>query len=161
VPDRGPGHLSEDVRHGVVRGHVVVTVGILRSRLAALPLKGDSEVTRRVLAQQDGPTVLVGHPYAGDIVSEAGTGPAVSALVYITAFAPDKGGSAPGLAVRPHHLGHLNAAGGQVAGQPGTVTAGALHPTFASSPCARIQPAQAWYPAASAGKAWVPSTRPT
>jgi hypothetical protein len=35
---------------------------------------------------------------------------------------------AAGLPVRPHHLGHLNPAGGQVAGQPGTVAAGALHP---------------------------------
>jgi hypothetical protein len=35
---------------------------------------------------------------------------------------------AAGLAVRPHHLGHLHATGGQVAGQPGAVTAGALHP---------------------------------
>ncbi len=34
VPDRGPGHPSEDVRRGVVRGHVIVTVGVLRSPLA-------------------------------------------------------------------------------------------------------------------------------
>jgi pimeloyl-ACP methyl ester carboxylesterase len=58
-----------------------------------LSLDGDAEVTRRVLDQQDGPTVLVGHSYGGAVISEAGTHPAVSALVYIAAFAPDKGES--------------------------------------------------------------------
>ncbi|WP_271899656.1 alpha/beta fold hydrolase [Candidatus Phyllobacterium onerii] len=46
---------------------------------------------QRVLAQQDGPTVLVGHSFAGMIVSEAGVHPNVSALVYIAARAPDAG----------------------------------------------------------------------
>jgi pimeloyl-ACP methyl ester carboxylesterase len=58
-----------------------------------LSLDGDAEVTGRVLEQQDGPTVLVGHSYGGAVISEAGTHPVVSALVYITAFAPDKGES--------------------------------------------------------------------
>jgi pimeloyl-ACP methyl ester carboxylesterase len=47
--------------------------------------------TRRVLAQQDGPTVLVGHSWGGTVVSEAGTDPKVSALVYVAARAPDAG----------------------------------------------------------------------
>ncbi|GEP05459.1 alpha/beta fold hydrolase [Methylobacterium oxalidis] len=47
--------------------------------------------TRRVLARQEGPTVLVGHSFAGMIVSEAGTDPNVSALVYVAARAPDAG----------------------------------------------------------------------
>ncbi len=47
--------------------------------------------TRQVLARQDGPTVLVGHSFAGMIVSEAGVDPNVSALVYVAARAPDAG----------------------------------------------------------------------
>jgi pimeloyl-ACP methyl ester carboxylesterase len=47
--------------------------------------------TRRVLAEQDGPTVLVGHSFAGVIVTETGVDPKVSALVYIAARAPDAG----------------------------------------------------------------------
>ncbi len=46
---------------------------------------------RRVLARQDGPTVLVGHSFAGMIVTEAGVDPIVSALVYVAARAPDAG----------------------------------------------------------------------
>ncbi len=45
----------------------------------------------RVLARQDGPTVLVGHSFAGMIVTEAGVHPNVSALVYVAARAPDAG----------------------------------------------------------------------
>jgi pimeloyl-ACP methyl ester carboxylesterase len=47
--------------------------------------------TRRVLAQQDGPTVLVAHSWAGTVPSEVGTDPKVSALVYVAARAPDAG----------------------------------------------------------------------
>jgi pimeloyl-ACP methyl ester carboxylesterase len=46
---------------------------------------------QRVLARQDGPTVLVGHSFSGMIVTEAGTHPNVSALVYVAARAPDAG----------------------------------------------------------------------
>ena len=45
--------------------------------------------TRRVLARQDGPTVLVGHSFSGMIVTEVGVDPKVSALVYVAARAPD------------------------------------------------------------------------
>ncbi len=47
--------------------------------------------TRRALALQDGPTVLVGHSWSGTLVSEAGTDPKVTALVYVAARAPDAG----------------------------------------------------------------------
>src|SRR3984957_7803076 len=47
--------------------------------------------TERVLARQDGPTVLVGHSFSGMIVTEAGMHPNVSALVYVAARAPDAG----------------------------------------------------------------------
>lgn len=51
----------------------------------------DVEAVRRVLALQDGPTVLVAHSYGGMVISETGTDPKVSALVYIAARAPDAG----------------------------------------------------------------------
>jgi pimeloyl-ACP methyl ester carboxylesterase len=54
-------------------------------------LAEDVAATRRVLALQDGPTVLVGHSFAGTIISEAGNDPKVSALVYVAARAPDAG----------------------------------------------------------------------
>jgi pimeloyl-ACP methyl ester carboxylesterase len=47
--------------------------------------------TERVLARQDGPTVLVGHSFSGMIVTDAGVHPNVSALVYVAARAPDAG----------------------------------------------------------------------
>jgi pimeloyl-ACP methyl ester carboxylesterase len=49
------------------------------------------EATRRALAMQQGPTVLVGHSFAGMIISEAGIDPKISALVYVAARAPDAG----------------------------------------------------------------------
>jgi pimeloyl-ACP methyl ester carboxylesterase len=54
-----------------------------------LSLAEDAAATRRVLALQDGPTVLVGHSFAGTIISEVGVDPIVSALVYVAARAPD------------------------------------------------------------------------
>jgi pimeloyl-ACP methyl ester carboxylesterase len=55
---------------------------------------------QRVLARQDGPTVLVGHSFSGMIVTEAGTHPNVSALVYVAARAPDAGEDYAALAKR-------------------------------------------------------------
>ncbi|GAA1568246.1 alpha/beta hydrolase [Dactylosporangium maewongense] len=66
-----------------------------------LSLHGDAEATRLILDQQDGPTVLVGHSYGGAVISEAGTHPNVAALVYIAAFAPDKGESVNTLIADP------------------------------------------------------------
>lgn len=56
-------------------------------------LEGDAAVTRQVLDSQDGPAVLVGHSYGGAVITEAGRHEKVAALVYIAAFAPDKGES--------------------------------------------------------------------
>ena len=64
-------------------------------------LKDDVAVTKRAIAQQDGPVVLVGHSYGGVVVSEAGTDQKVKALVYIAAFAPDKGESVSSLIANP------------------------------------------------------------
>jgi len=58
-----------------------------------LSLDGDVTATRWVIDAQDGPVVLVGHSYGGAVITEAGTHPNVAALVYIAAFAPDKGES--------------------------------------------------------------------
>lgn len=54
-------------------------------------LKDAVDATQRVLAMQDGPTVLVAHSFGGMIATEAGVDPKVSALVYIAARAPDAG----------------------------------------------------------------------
>jgi pimeloyl-ACP methyl ester carboxylesterase len=56
--------------------------------------------TRKVLTRQDGPTVLVGHSFAGMIVTEAGVDPKVSAVVYIAARAPDAGEDYSALAAK-------------------------------------------------------------
>src|SRR6266850_923572 len=58
-----------------------------------ISLEDDVAVTKRILAAQDGPTILVGHSYGGAVITEAGNHPKVAGLVYITAFAPDKGES--------------------------------------------------------------------
>jgi pimeloyl-ACP methyl ester carboxylesterase len=66
-----------------------------------LSLADDVAVTKRVIASADGPVILVGHSYGGAVVSEAGTDPKVKGLVYITAFAPDKGESVSSLIANP------------------------------------------------------------
>ncbi|MFD9740391.1 alpha/beta fold hydrolase [Umezawaea sp. NPDC059074] len=66
-----------------------------------LSLEGDAAATRQVLDRQDGPSVLVGHSYGGAVISEAGTHEGVAALVYIAAFAPDKGESVNTLIADP------------------------------------------------------------
>jgi pimeloyl-ACP methyl ester carboxylesterase len=75
------------------------TVAIVQN--PTFSLEGDATATRQILDQQDGPTVLVGHSYGGAVISEAGTHPAVSALVYVAAFAPDKGESVNTLIADP------------------------------------------------------------
>ena len=64
-------------------------------------LADDVAFTKRAIAQQDGPVVLVGHSYGGVVVSEAGTDPKVESLVYIAAFAPDQGESVQSLIANP------------------------------------------------------------
>jgi pimeloyl-ACP methyl ester carboxylesterase len=64
-------------------------------------LEGDVEATQRILDELDGDVVLVGHSYGGVVITEAGTHPSVSALVYVAAFAPDKGESVNSLIADP------------------------------------------------------------
>ncbi len=66
-----------------------------------ISLEDDVAVTKRILAAQDGPTILVGHSYGGAVITEAGSDPKVAGLVYITAFAPDKGESVASLIENP------------------------------------------------------------
>jgi pimeloyl-ACP methyl ester carboxylesterase len=63
-------------------------------------LADDVAATRRILALQDGPTILVGHSWAGTVISEAGVDPKVSALVYVAARAPDAGEDFTALAAK-------------------------------------------------------------
>ncbi|MFC9474583.1 alpha/beta hydrolase [Nocardia sp. NPDC055002] len=56
-------------------------------------LADDAERTRKMVAQIDGPVLLVGHSYGGAVITEAGDLPNVAGLVYIAAFAPDAGES--------------------------------------------------------------------
>src|SRR2546429_9286476 len=64
-------------------------------------LADDVAATKRVLARQNGPVILVGHSYGGAVITEAGNDPKVAGLVYITAFAPAKGESVSSLIKDP------------------------------------------------------------
>ena len=66
-----------------------------------LSLEDDIAATKRALAAQDGPIILVGHSYGGAVITEAGNDPKVVALVYIAAFAPDSGESVNTLIANP------------------------------------------------------------
>jgi pimeloyl-ACP methyl ester carboxylesterase len=61
-------------------------------------LAADVDATKQALAKQDGKTVLVGHSWGGMVITQAGDDPKVSALVYVSAFAPDVGESMASLA---------------------------------------------------------------
>jgi pimeloyl-ACP methyl ester carboxylesterase len=58
-----------------------------------ISLQDDVKATKRILDGLDGSAILVGHSYGGAVITEAGTHANVAGLVYITAFAPDKGES--------------------------------------------------------------------
>jgi pimeloyl-ACP methyl ester carboxylesterase len=66
-----------------------------------ISLADDVAVTKRVLATQSGRVILVGHSYGGVVITEAGNDPTVAGLVYIAAFAPDKGESVSSLIKDP------------------------------------------------------------
>lgn len=74
-------HLKKD-------GYTVTIVQIPTTSLA-----DDVARTKQALAAQNGPAILVGHSYGGVVITEAGTDPRVAGLVYVAAFAPDKGES--------------------------------------------------------------------
>jgi pimeloyl-ACP methyl ester carboxylesterase len=66
-----------------------------------ISLQDDVTVTRRAIAGAKHPVVLVGHSYGGVVITEAGTDPKVSTLVYVAAFAPDAGESVETLIANP------------------------------------------------------------
>jgi pimeloyl-ACP methyl ester carboxylesterase len=66
-----------------------------------ISLPDDVAMTKRAIANQSGPVVLVGHSYGGVVITEAGNDPRVSSLVYIAAFAPDKDESVSTLIANP------------------------------------------------------------
>ena len=74
-------------------------VSIVQNPTTTLP--DDVAATELAIAQAQGPVVLVGHSYGGVVATEAGTDPKVKGLVYIAAFAPDKGESVESLIKNP------------------------------------------------------------
>ena len=64
-------------------------------------LEADVAATRQVIASQRSPVILVGHSYGGVVITESGNDPKVAGLVYIAAFAPDKGESVASLIKDP------------------------------------------------------------
>ena len=66
---------------------------------ATTSLADDVATTKRAIALQNGPVILVGHSYGGAVITEAGNDPKVVGLVYVAAFAPDRGESSRSKAV--------------------------------------------------------------
>lgn len=64
-------------------------------------LEADVAATRRVIDQQDGPVVLVGHSWGGQVITDAGDDPKVKSLVYLAALMPDVGESTETLETKP------------------------------------------------------------
>jgi pimeloyl-ACP methyl ester carboxylesterase len=98
--------------------HVVAAQNPLTS------LADDVNATRRIIALQDGPVILVGHSWGGAVITEVGDDPKVAGLVYVAAYAPDPGTSAnetsapfgptPGqnaIQVDPHHFASMSEEG--------------------------------------------------
>jgi pimeloyl-ACP methyl ester carboxylesterase len=75
------------------------TVSIVQN--PTISLADDVRATRRVIAAQNGPVILVGHSYGGAVITEAGNAATVVGLVYIAAFAPNKGESVASLIKNP------------------------------------------------------------
>src|SRR6202007_1320568 len=77
----------------VDKGYKVISVQNPTTSLA-----DDVTATKRAIDRADGDVILVGHSWGGSVITEAGADPRVKALVYIAAFAPDKGETAGSLA---------------------------------------------------------------
>lgn len=78
------------------RGHRLAIV-----QNPTVSLQGDVAATKQILDTIEGPAVLVGHSYGGVVITETGTDDRVAGLVYIAAFAPDKGESVNSLIADP------------------------------------------------------------
>ena len=86
---------------GVHRGLTQEGFDVIVVQNPTTSLADDVAVTRRAIASAKGRVVLVGHSYGGVVITEAGNDPKVAALVYIAAFAPDRGESVSSLIANP------------------------------------------------------------
>lgn len=101
----GAAHWSKVIVELSRKGHA-------KLRAVELPLTSlahDAQRTRKMVAQQSGSVLLVGHSYGGAVISEAGDMPNVVGLVYVAAFAPDAGESPGGIseAIPPAAIANL------------------------------------------------------
>ena len=92
----GAAHWSKAIVELAKRGHT----SLQAVELPLTSLSDDAERTRKMIAQQSGPVLLVGHSYGGAVITEAGNQPNVAGLVYIAAFAPDAGESPGGITAK-------------------------------------------------------------
>jgi pimeloyl-ACP methyl ester carboxylesterase len=69
-----------------------------------ISLADDVATTRRTIDAINGPVILVGHSYGGVVITEAGNDPKVAGLIYVAAFAPDKGESVSALIKDPSRI---------------------------------------------------------
>lgn len=86
----GAAHWAKVITELSKRGHRKVRA----VEMALTSLADDAERTRKMVRQQEGKVLLVGHSYGGAVITEAGDLPNVAGLVYVAAFAPDSGESA-------------------------------------------------------------------
>jgi pimeloyl-ACP methyl ester carboxylesterase len=82
---------------------------VLVAQQPTITLRDDVAETERVIGRAKHPVILVGHSYGGMVITEAGDNPKVRALVYLAAFAPDKGESVSSLAEGPAPAGEHKA----------------------------------------------------
>ena len=85
---------------GVVERLQAVGLHVVAVQNPLTSLADDVKATKRVLAMQNGPTLLVGHSYGGTVISEVGVDPKVTGLVYVAALAPEPGEDVGELAKR-------------------------------------------------------------
>ena len=85
----GAAHWSKVITELAQRGYA----SLHAVEMPLTSLADDAERVRKMVRQQEGPVILVGHSYGGAVLSEAGDLPNVAALVFVAAFAPDAGES--------------------------------------------------------------------
>ncbi len=102
----GAAHWSKVIVELARRGHTALQA----VELPLTSLANDAERTRKMIAQQAGPVLLVGHSYGGAVITQAGNQPNVVGLVYIAAFAPDAGESPGGITAKHPPVGAANLA---------------------------------------------------
>lgn len=91
----GAAHWAKVINELSTKGYGASDIHAVENPLTSLA--DDAERTRKMVAQIEGPVVLVGHSYGGKVITQAGDMSKVKALVYIAAFAPDAGESAGGI----------------------------------------------------------------